>query len=405
MVDVYIFDVLRKASNVYSQAKANGIPVPKFIDPPFRNQLYSVYREPLVNAGVDLDALGHLLGNKARWDVQLCRAVTLNFMNFFVTRYPELKGFNPQVLLEAAYAQSSFGEVHLPSLQNLKISEGVLASTPKLILDKPRTFSIQAKVQFPNIKKSNERGMEDMSLYKWLKLKFRKNTEGNVSIVKFPRFQAIRDTRTGTFSARGQIEAMPGQVLQYTYCEIGADIKAFCIACLHMIASRDIDYVEISRLSRLIDFINIMLHQNVKFVVKRSAKFEQGDLFGVDERLVTLPLFDADEANSATSARINGDDDLQNVYVVFGEASKLEALLDGRIQDTPVLRADMFKPQHTNIFDVYLGDTEIEEPEILILMTKNPLPQLSERCALLGSSEHLIDYDKLKMSEFLTLGF
>lgn len=403
MADIYIFDVLRKASNVYSQAKANGVPVPKFIDPSFRNQLYSVYREPLVNAGIDLEALGHLLGNKARWDVQLCRSVTLSFMEFFVSRFPNLKGFNSQVLLESAYGRVAFEEVHLPSLQNLTITEGVLASTPKLFLNKPRTFSIQAKVQFPNIKKSNERGMEDLTLYKWLKLKYRKNSEGQVSIVKFPKFRAIRNTTTGTFSARGQIEAMPGEVLQYTYCEISADIKAFCIACLHMIASRDIDYVEISKLSRLIDFINIMLNQNEKFVVKRNPSFEQGDLFGIDERLVTLPLFDAGGSNSKVSARINGEDDLENIYVVFGEPSKLEALLDGRLQDIPVLRADLFKPHHTNIFECYLGDTEIEEPEILIVMSKVPLPQLSEKVALLRSSEVLVDYDKLKVSEFSTL--
>ena len=91
------------------------------------------------------------------------------------------------------------------------------------------------------------------------------------------------------------------------------------------------------------------------------------------------------------------------MYLLFGERAMLERVLDSITPDVPVQCASYFDPRSLHIYNCYLGDSETQEPYMLILNTEEPLEHLNTHVALLEDSSCITDFELLKVYDFLDL--
>lgn len=395
MANLYILETLKHLTRTYSQAKAKGFKVPKHTSPKFRGLLYTLYREPLVKEGINLDDLGALLGNKARWDVEFAKCISLSFMAYLLKQTQQqeaagaLKNFDASVLEQTAYGQTIFKNVYLKSLSNVEVSKGPMLEGATLFLDQPRTIAIKAKVQYPNVKKINDLGNTFEYMFKWLKLKYTKTPGGVIKITPFPTFEATLNPTTRQYTTIGQIEAIPGEDLQFSYVDFSNRIRNFALEALKLLSTQLPSLEKIVEIAPIIDLVNILQGRNDKFYLKTlKSRFQQniGTIFDPVRTDRDLPLFSADSISTEDGIRINGFESFDNTYIVFGDRHSLLDLANHDSTEIVVMRGDFYKPLKTSVYNLFLGDTEVDDPMALIFTTNHPLPQISERLAVFTTS-------------------
>lgn len=412
MANLYILDTLKHLARTYSEAKAKGFKVPKHTSPKFRGLLYTLYREPLVKEGINLDDLGALLGNKARWDVDFAKCISLSFMSYLLKQTQQqeaagaLKKFDSTVLDQAAYGQTMFKSVYLKSLSNVEISKGPMLEGATLFLDQPRTIAIKAKVQYPNVKKINDLGNTFEYMFKWLKLKYTKTQGGVIKITPFPAFQATLNPTTNLYTTIGQIESVQGDDLQFSYVDFGNRIRDFAIEALKLLTTELPSLEKIVEIAPIVDLVNILQGRNDRFYLKTlKSRFQKhkGTLFDPFRTDRDLPLFSEDPVSPEEGIRINGLEPFDNTYIVFGDRASLLNLANIGSSDIIVLRSDFYVPTKSNIYNLFIGDTESSDPLALIFTTKAPLTQISEKLAIFPTNSLVETADLILVEDLKSL--
>jgi len=379
--------VLKEAADCYAQAKSIGISVPTFINPEFKGLLYSVYRDPLTDAQIDLDSIGALLGNKERWNADLCKLFTLRFIRFFMLRTP-VSGFDPNDLLVPFLAESKTScIIPLRAYDGVKLSPNYMPYGPNIFLCEPRTLSIKAKSRFPNVEKARVSRNRHEYMYKWINLRYKKSSDGRVTLQPFPNFEARR-LPDGRYSTKGLISDLEGDPLKYSICQLANSLKIFVRACLEFSVSTVPNTIALSSANALLDIVNIIERKNYNFELEKDV--------GSD-----LPLF---QLASIENVRINGDSPLDNVYFIPSYSPRFKDLFD----DSPNLsafRASQFSLIDTNICSL-LEDFNAANNNVYIHVfeTRDQPTQLSTKGVVIWEDTPFIEEcETLLDDEFIAL--
>jgi len=342
--------VLKEASDFYDQALSYRLAVPTYMSPKFKGLLYSVYRNPLESCGAKLDNLGYILGNKERWDSELCKLFTLRFLRFFMLRMPSQE-LNPNALLTSFRSLDTREcRLYLSAYEGVSFSPDYLQNGPTIFLCEPRTLSIKAKARFPNVEKARVSRNRNEYMYKWINLRYKKTTTGLVKLLPFPKFEAVR-LPTGRYSSKGLISSLPGEPLKFSICQLSNSLKTFLQATLDFSVSNTPNAIALASANVILDIANLIQRQNVAFEISKDTASD-------------LPLF---ETPTTDSVRINGFEDLDNVYFM--------PLAEDVDEDEPIraYRASQALKFSTNILSPK-ADYEYDEPIQVCVFQTSDIP-------------------------------
>ena len=301
-IDIPVSAVLEEAVSIFKDAKALGIQVPNHVNRKFRDLLVTVYRDQLTAMNLSPDEVGAILGNRARWGLNLSKYFTLRFLKFYISRSPSTD-FSPADLILQYSLPSAPDFLNLPYVSR-NYAGYYVAAGPALFVDSRKYISVKLKTEYPNVDKGPE--FRDL---RWLTMRYTKDNRGRVDLVAFPAFDARIDPVTSKLTTEGLIKNLPGHVLNFSYGQLALIFKRLCDTALRMSVGQRLDplHLEDTQPSLPFDLINIILHKNY---VYRLAKFGTA-------AYRTSGKFQP-EVKSAY--RINGD----TMYVTFVDSRNLD---------------------------------------------------------------------------------
>ena len=338
MVRVSAASVLRQACVIFREAESRGLKTPSRVSREFRDLLYSAFQDELSANNIDSDCIGKLIGNSARWDAHLCRHFTLHFLKYFMDYVP-----NPQIDTSILTSSLSTLMYPLPTYETRDMSVAYAEYGPTLFLEQ-KTMAIKARVQIPNVTKRNSGVDLQATNMTWVNMKYKKGERG-VKLQRIPRIEARVDPITKKLTLNNAIRSLPGDTTKGGYCEFAAGLRKLLKAALKLLVGDPVTETETVSAQRLVDYVSLILNQNIKYFMYK------------DGQSIQLPLFSDPNAPIDTSLsqyRINGDE--IPLYLKLGSSSEIDAWLANPNTMETAFDAYIFDAQRYNLYNYADGD-------------------------------------------------
>ena len=393
MANIRTAEVLREIASIYSEADRRRLPVPTHIELPFKRRLYTTYRRSLEIEGIDPDKIGYILGNSTRWKSEFCKFFALNFMQFMMSK-ARRSTFDPNLLTAQFTDPNADTEVWLRSYKVHDFSPQYVTNGPTLFLGDSRTIAIKAKVQFPNVKKAREMRNRNQYMPKWLNLRYELLRSGGVKLLPFPKFVAERVAESNTYTTRGLVSNLPGEICKFSYCQLSSAIKDLGNACLESFVTGSADILSFDRISLVIHLISLIQGRNTTYnlVYSTTSSEAQRSLFDMDT-----------EAYAPLSARSNGVSALDGMHIYAGSLESIEGILEAGIDSFVSLVASSFDFNRDNIY--YNEDVEGDDEDLYILLfkTQDKPFAIGDKRAVWFQAPEIEEYDLMTEDEFTRL--
>lgn len=344
MIRVSAVSILTEACNILKDAKARGINVPSRVSREFRDLLYSAYRDELISNGIDTDCIGQLLGNSARWDINLCRYFTLRFLKFFVDRTPQ-SAFDSNILTNVLDNPQAPTSYPLKSYDARSMSAAYAEYGPTLFLEQ-RTMAIKARVQIPNVTKRNAGTDLQATNLNWINMKFRKSDTG-IRLLKIPVIAPKKDPITKKWTLVGVIRGLPGDTTKYGFCELATGVRGLISASLKLLVGDFVSETDTVAAQRLVDYVSLIENKNIKFCISKDDRVAQLTLFS-DTSTPTDPAY--------KTYRINGDD--LKIYLILGTPKEIKYAIKYPSEITEAFDAYSFNAIEHNLYNYSDSDSE-----------------------------------------------
>jgi len=243
--------VLKKACQILADAKSiQNITTPKYVKSDFKYDIQTKHTKVLNAFGISLDTFGTLFGNKTRWDADLCRYFTLNFIQFFISQTGKTDAVD---VLQFYTGDSELQYLGIPLLEytNAEFSEGSAYSAPTLFVADPRVISMKAYVLYPNTTLSRRFG-GGFESKKWVNMRYLLEAEVP-KISKIPAF--TYDAVAGKVIPR--ISETPGFLIKFSYCELASYLKLLTYNCFQILDGQAPTHdMRIAR--KVLDIVNLI---------------------------------------------------------------------------------------------------------------------------------------------------
>lgn len=341
MIRISAVSILTEACTILSDAKAKGITVPSRVSREFRDLLYTAYRDPLIANGIDSDCIGQLLGNNARWGINLCRFFTIRFLKFFMDRTPQ-QTFDSNILLQVLNNPKAPTSYPLRSYDARSMSVAYAEYGPTLFLEE-RTMSIKARVQIPNVTKRNAGTDLQATNLNWVNMRFRKNESG-VRLLKIPLIEAKKDPIAQKLTLVGVIRGLPGDTTKNGFCELATGVRGLISSALKLLVNEPISDSDTVSAQRLVDYVSLIEGKNIKFGMTKDA------------RQVQLPLFGSSPESANRHYRINGDE--LPIYLILGTPQEIESFIQYPEEIQEAFDAYKFNAIQHNLYNFVDLDTD-----------------------------------------------
>lgn len=307
-------ELLKTMCSAFQEAgSVYDIKTPTAISRQFRDLLITSYSDVAGSYELDTEVLGRFLGNSSRWNLPLCRYITLRFLSE-ITRAMESTGLGVSVQPSEFLKPFTNPTANLKVRLNYSLAEigsGVISDPAVLFLGDARTIAVKARVRYPNVSVMNTFGTDNYGdMWKWVNLRYQRNSDGSVAFVSLPKFEASKKPEfegRSLFSTKGLITSMDGRLCKFSYCQLASQVRNLCVLSLSMLNGEPVNDTETAKSRFLFDLLNLVQKTNVRFSLEGQSI---GTSIGT---------------STASPLRINPAQK-ETVFVIFGGFQEMEDL-------------------------------------------------------------------------------
>jgi hypothetical protein len=385
MIQVSAASVLREACVIFREAESRGLKTPSRVSREFRDLLYSAYQDELSANNIDSNCIGRLIGNSARWDAHLCRHFTLRFLKFFI----DLTS-SSQIDTNIFTSLQVPLKYPLPTYDTRSMSATYAEYGPTLFFER-KTMAIKARVQIPNVTKRNSGVDLQATNMLWVNMKYKKTDRG-VKLQRIPQITARVDPITKKLTLNNAIRSLSGDTTKGGFCEFATGVKGLLRAALKLLVGDPVTETETVSAQRLVDYVSLILNQNLKYFMAKDTVGLQLPLFSDPDAPLDLGL---------RQYRINGES--LPLYLKLGSSSEIGEWVAEPYTIRKAFDAYLFNAQRHNLYNYADNDQDVIKGLLFSTDPNAQSPRKSGSEVFFSKGVYLDDFEILSASEIVEL--